>query len=422
MFNINELYTSLESLNNFKSKGKVNNIVYFDFTYLDINYAYDIYINNNKIFVDFLVRDNYFIKKLRYKMIFDEKNKIFNIASGESIENIFKEILYFDTKFKEILSNIFKFNVSVVITNFNRETIIKKCLDSLKNQKNEEVNYEVIIIDDCSTDNSCNVIENYITKHNLYNFRLYKRPYNSGGPSLPRNDGIELASGEYIYIVDSDDSLNEFALRDGYRYAKLNNSDICLLKKVAKNRSGLASRMFRTGTIGKADFFENKVFYNPQCTCFFKNIFLQKNKILFNVEHNTIEDLIFISECFSNTDNISILSDKEYYFLSEYNGDNISINGGGGIIKSFSAFMTCLTYYIIARDSKKFSCFLNLLLESVNPWLNGRVNNKDKIIIIDTLSAMIDEKLIDFKYLLPKNIKIYFDIKEKKYSEFLILN
>lgn len=421
MLEINQLYDSLEKFNTFKGKGVINNITYFEFEHMDITYAYDIYSKNGKVIVDFLIRDKFFVKKIKEFIHFDKNNKIYNVVSDDNLKNVLDGIIKYDFSLKKLIDNIFKINVSVVITNYNRENIINTCLTSLKNQKNEEVTYEVIIVDDNSTDNSFSVIENFIKDNKISNFKLYKRHYNSGGPSLPRNDGIELSSGEYIYIIDSDDSLNEFAIRDGYRHSKSNNSDICLLKKVAKNRSAYASRVFNSGTTGKADFFENKLFYNPQAHCFFKNVFLKRHKILFNVEHNIIEDLIFISECFSKTDKISILSEKDYYYISEITGDNISLYGAGGIQKSFSAFMTCLSYYLISRDSKKYSCFLNILFEFIEPWwLNGKATNNEKIMIIDSFSTMLDERLVDFKYILPRNLKGYLNVKERKYSEYLV--
>jgi glycosyltransferase involved in cell wall biosynthesis len=346
--------------------------------------------------------------------------KIINITNGEkNIDKIILSISLFDKLIKKTINNNLKYNVSVVVTNYNREKIIEKCLESLLIQKNGEVSYEVVIIDDCSTDNSCLIINNFIKNHKLDNFRLIERNYNSGGPSLPRNDGIELSLGEYIFIIDSDDSINELAIKNGYEFSKMHDSDVCLLKKIAKNRGGYAEQVFNTGTIGRADFFKNKLYYNPQVTCFFNKKFLLKNKILFNVEHNIIEDLIFISNCFSKTDKVSILSDKDYYYLSEISGDNISILGNGGIDKSLNAFMTSLNYYLIVRDVKKYSSFINILIEFIEPWLKSKIDNKEKIKIIDTFSAIIDSTLIDFQYILPKNLNKYFKIKEKKYTEYL---
>jgi len=93
--------------------------------------------------------------------------------------------------------------VSVVIPVYNVESYFRQCLDSLKSQTLEEI--EFIIINDCSTD-SCGTIcdeysrsdERFIVVHNKTNIRQ----------GLSRNKGIELAQGEYIGFVDADDFID----------------------------------------------------------------------------------------------------------------------------------------------------------------------------------------------------------------------
>ncbi|WP_277640134.1 glycosyltransferase family 2 protein [Wolinella succinogenes] len=89
--------------------------------------------------------------------------------------------------------------ISVVIPMFNRSKTIKRCLDSVCSQTYS--NLEVIVVDDCSTDNSTDVVENYSDNR----VRLVKLEKNSGAQAA-RNNGILNANGEWIAFLDSDDT------------------------------------------------------------------------------------------------------------------------------------------------------------------------------------------------------------------------
>lgn len=92
--------------------------------------------------------------------------------------------------------------VSIIIPNYNRENLILHTLESIKNQ--DYKNWECIIIDDHSTDNSCEVIQFFIRDDKR--FKLFKRPEERPkGANACRNFGFELSKGFYIQWFDSDD-------------------------------------------------------------------------------------------------------------------------------------------------------------------------------------------------------------------------
>ena len=95
--------------------------------------------------------------------------------------------------------------VSIVIPAYNAEKYIEKTLESVFNQIFTD--YEIIVVDDGSTDNTPNILTKYGDKI------TYIRQRNSGGPSSPRNRGIEIAKAEYIALFDSDDLMFEDKLR-----------------------------------------------------------------------------------------------------------------------------------------------------------------------------------------------------------------
>lgn len=90
--------------------------------------------------------------------------------------------------------------ISVIVTVYNKELYIKKCIESI--EKNTYKDIEIIIVEDCSTDNSIKIIEELILNYN--NIKLIKNKINSGA-GYSRNIGIKAAKGEWISLIDADD-------------------------------------------------------------------------------------------------------------------------------------------------------------------------------------------------------------------------
>ena len=110
-----------------------------------------------------------------------------------------------------------KMKFSFLIPVFNKEQYLDNCLNSILKQNYD--NYEVIIIDDCSTDNSVSIIEKYVEKYD--NFRLYKNDVNKK-ISYNRNKLIELATGDYLIFLDADDYISDSLLNDLLPYCDQN--------------------------------------------------------------------------------------------------------------------------------------------------------------------------------------------------------
>ena len=97
---------------------------------------------------------------------------------------------------------------SVVIPVYNSYNLLEKCLETLEEQTYKD--FEVVIVDDCSTDNSFEKLQNYSQDSKL-NFHVFKNDKNSG-PGETRNNGIRNATGEYVIFIDSDDYIETNSL------------------------------------------------------------------------------------------------------------------------------------------------------------------------------------------------------------------
>ena len=116
--------------------------------------------------------------------------------------------------------------VSVIIPMYNSSKFIPQTLESLLYQTMKD--FEVVVVDDCSTDNSVEVVESFKPRFDSENVKLHviKLPKNTGAGGLPRNAGINFACGKYIDFLDSDDLLTRTALEELAELAEKSQADV----------------------------------------------------------------------------------------------------------------------------------------------------------------------------------------------------
>lgn len=119
--------------------------------------------------------------------------------------------------------------VSVIIPMYNVEKYIGETLDSLLAQTFQ--NFELIVVDDCSTDSSCAVVESYADRFGG-RLKLTSLKKHSGGATEPRNLGLAYSCGEYVYFMDSDDTVTPTALEILYTHAKKFDADVVQCEKM----------------------------------------------------------------------------------------------------------------------------------------------------------------------------------------------
>ena len=114
--------------------------------------------------------------------------------------------------------------VSVIIPMHNAEKYIKECFDSISAQTFQD--FEVVIVDECSTDNSIDIVKGYLEKlgERLKLTRTLKYFENAGYTA--RNKGLSISCGEYVFFVDADDFLTKTALEELYTAARNYNADV----------------------------------------------------------------------------------------------------------------------------------------------------------------------------------------------------
>lgn len=114
--------------------------------------------------------------------------------------------------------------ISIIVPSFNAVDKIGRCLASLDAIDLPLEDYEVLFVDDCSTDGTYELIKSTSAKH--VNWHALRLEHNSGSPSRPRNHGVNLAQGEYVYFLDCDDEVLPEALSDLLILARRTNACI----------------------------------------------------------------------------------------------------------------------------------------------------------------------------------------------------
>ncbi len=121
---------------------------------------------------------------------------------------------------------------SIIVPIYNAEKILRKCLDSICEQTFES--YEVILIDDGSTDQSLSICKRY----EIQNKRFRVHHQNNAGPSAARNAGLDIAEGKWICFVDSDDCIEASYLQEIWDAAQNYDADVVFIGHNKVNENG----------------------------------------------------------------------------------------------------------------------------------------------------------------------------------------
>ncbi len=189
------------------------------------------------------------------------------------------------------------YKLSVIIPLYNMELYIGECLESVFCQNISENEYEVIVIDDCSTDNSVSIVEFY--KNKYANIKLIKHDVNKkqGGA---RNTGLSNAKGDYVLFIDADDYFEKNVLRDLIYECEAFDLDLLIFDfyYIKNDKIYIKSSFLRNENVleGKDFLIEDGLLVTGLTsnvwTKMYKASFLRKHRIIFE-ENIFFEDVDF---------------------------------------------------------------------------------------------------------------------------------
>ena len=210
--------------------------------------------------------------------------------------------------------------ISIIVPVYNSVDFLERCIASIKNQSFHD--FEVILIDDGSTDGSDERLKQLIEDDNR--FRLYIRE--NHGVSQTRQFGLEQVSSRYVIFVDSDDWVADTYLLDLYTEAEAKHCDIvsCDLTKVYEDYSELFSQVptsDRTEDL-LADLMNGKI-WGSSCNKLVRMSCVEKYGTSFHPDMNMWEDLHFFWHLMKHDLKYSYISKSLYYYDCFSSGNSI---------------------------------------------------------------------------------------------------
>ncbi|PWI18232.1 glycosyl transferase [Streptomyces sp. Act143] len=207
--------------------------------------------------------------------------------------------------------------VSVIVPVYNTGKYVDECAPSLLGQSLPADEYEVIYVDDGSTDDTLGRLEKIAAAHP--NVQVHTMP-NSGWPGAPRNLGMRHARGEYIQFVDHDDTLGPEALERLYEHAKRNDADVVIGKM--SSTMVRPRRLFRH-TVDACTIENDELMQSMSPHKMFRRGFVEEHGLQFPEGPWILEDLLFVSAAYLKAERISILADYPcYYWMKRDDGGN----------------------------------------------------------------------------------------------------
>lgn len=204
--------------------------------------------------------------------------------------------------------------ISIIVPVYNIRRFLKKCINSVINQEFKD--FELILVDDGSTDGSSLICEKFANK---YEFIRYISQVN-GGVSKARNTGISIAKGKYIVFLDADDSLEPLSLKSLFYEAEKNNSDMVIGSYNKIRFSQKVGKVIRNKEfISKKEFWDNiekyRSYINTPWAKLYKTEIIKKNNLLFELGRTIGEDFKFNRQYLQHIDsNITILEKIVYNY------------------------------------------------------------------------------------------------------------
>lgn len=236
-------------------------------------------------------------------------------------------------------------NLSVIIPVFNTDKYLKNCLDSVLNQTYRD--FEIICVDNGSTDSSREILEEYSHRHPELLF--FHHPIGKQGEA--RNFGLSKANGSYIGFVDSDDVINPSMFKQLIEEAVKNCSDlaICNIAKFTTDvemRENMYNNIYITKIQGDIKSIPVVLRNLTICNKIFRTDYLKKLGILFPT-NSFHEDAYFVIISLLRAKKFSILPDALYYYRRDHLGavNSTFTNHTFAIFNVFDSLRVYLKHY-----------------------------------------------------------------------------
>lgn len=291
--------------------------------------------------------------------------------------------------------------ISIILPVFNEEILIKRCIESVLNQKYK--NFELIIIDDGSTDNTLNNIKEYKDKR----IQIYSQRQQGTGQA--RNKGLENATGDFICFIDSDDTINSGFLEKMMKLMKENSAQL-----VACSYKRNTEKIYK---LEKEEAFKYLISLPekiPMSVCgkiFSKEII----KGVYFDPNNNFEDIKFAIEAFSKADNVVYIEEVLYNYIQKEESRSKYFETDDRMRACFENIeLIDKKFPKLINDYITYSLFNSIAIANMmilNNMYNDKILKKIKQIVANNIYSVIKSKYNILKkwqiYIFYLNFDVY---------------
>ncbi|MCJ1762175.1 bifunctional glycosyltransferase family 2 protein/CDP-glycerol:glycerophosphate glycerophosphotransferase [Mammaliicoccus sciuri] len=246
--------------------------------------------------------------------------------------------------------------LSIIITYYNNEEHILDCIESIKKQRNQ--NFDLIIVDDGSTDSSANLIKDSISDYDK-SITYIKLEYNSGH-AYARNKALEKVNTQYLMFLDADDQLASYAVE--YYLSKVNGLDglIAPIHKFTINKPQYVDKdKIRIEYLTQKSNPNSFLRKNTACNILFKTAIIKAHNIRFNENLKIYTDASFILDYINYAERFVRLFDFPFYYRGEiydpFEGNTLSDQD---FILTFEDYVNSYIDSVKRTNNKKVLNFL----------------------------------------------------------------
>ena len=213
--------------------------------------------------------------------------------------------------------------ISIIIPAYNAEAFISRTLDSITSNKVNPSDYEIVVVNDGSQDNTLSVVNEYVKNHDSCNINVINQ--DNGGVSTARNKGIEHAKGDYLWFVDADDYISSISLQYLLSVIQEYHTDLIKMGVYIDEKGEDLSKLVFEPNMGEGRVLNSSEVLHPKTGNFGHTLFLIRRTILMqnNVRYPVgvafSEDYLFLAKAlaYSNTCYLNKSMVFYYYYCNE---------------------------------------------------------------------------------------------------------
>lgn len=332
--------------------------------------------------------------------------------------------------------------ISVIIPVYNSENFLEKCLESVTKQTLK--NFEVLLINDGSTDKSLEIC-NFFQRKYPDMIRIFNNK--NQGVSASRNQGINEAKGKYLQFIDSDDWIEETMLEETYKKIKEEDSDIVVSGYIKEEKKlNFSLKMIPiTEENDKYFWLSDKALIPYVSSKMYKKEKILDFKLSFEREIQLSEDMLFNIEYMLMSQKVSILQKAFYHYIIHDNNTVLNIEKRKDIFKVFEKIdnfliqnrknknkeilskiriikerhtKSALRMLLRSNNKKEFFEYIGFFKKNISNIKYLSIRNKINIYIRYFLIYWI--YLLNLKRIVEIRDKIYFKIKKWRNNKNII--